>query len=193
VLAEKPTADGKHQVKVTEEGIRCCSPSCPHLIEEIDAHVGENPALKEKLDPLRKRLEIAQGDLESARLRQDRALNPEEAAAAAGGVDEAAKVAADVAAEVKPEIDKIVRETPLPSGLHFNEFRTPEAAIGMKEGRAGLVGNDPVKEAAMIEEGYTERHYYRDNNGKKWSVFVREVDGKLVYREGKPSSGQDLD
>lgn len=190
VLAEKSTADGKHQAKVMEDGIRCCSPSCPFLIEEIDAHVQENPALKEKLDPLRKRLETAQGELEAARLRQDRSQNPGEMQAE---VDQAAQAAADVAAEVKPEIDRIVWDEPLPSGLRFNEYETPEAAIGMKEGEARLVGNDPVKEPAMREEGYTERHYYRDGNGKKWSVFVREVDGKPVYREGKPSSGQDFD
>ena len=193
VLAEEPTADGKHQVKVTEEGIRCCSPSCPFLIEDIDAAVLENPALKEKLDPLRKRLEAAQGELESARLREDRAVNPQEAAKAAADVEKAAQAAADVAAEVKPEIDKVIRDSPLPSGLRFNEYNTPEAAIGMKEGRAQLVNSDPVKEPALRDQGYTDRHYYRDQNGKKWSVDVRKVDGKPVYKEGKPSSGQEVD
>jgi hypothetical protein len=193
VLAEEPTADGKHRVKVTEEGIRCCSPSCPLLIQDIDAAVAENPALKEKLDPLRKRLETAQGELESARLREDRAANPEEAAKAAADVEKAAQVAADVAAEVKPEIDKVIRDSPLPSGLRFNEYNTPEDAIGMKEGRAKLVGSDEVKNPALRDQGYTERQYYRDQNDKKWSVDVRQAEGKPVYKEGKPSSGQDLD
>jgi Putative RNase-like toxin, toxin_1 len=193
VLAEKATADGEHQVKVTEEGIRCCSPSCPLLIKDIDAAVHENPALKEKLDPLRKRLETAQGELESARLREDRAPNPEEAAKAAADVEKAAKAAADVAAEVKPEIDKVIREGPLPSGLRFNEYRTPENAIGMKEGKAKLVGSDPIKEPALRDQGYTDRHYYRDRSGTKWSVDVREVDGRPAYKEGKHSSGQEFD
>jgi hypothetical protein len=193
VLAEKPTADGQHQVKVTEEGIRVCSPSCPLLIKDIDAAVLENPALKQKLDPLRKRLETAQGELESARLRQDRAVDPQEAAKAAADVEKAAQAAADVAAEVKPEIDKIIREAPLPSGLRFNEYETPEAAIGMKEGKAKLVGSDPVKEPALRNQGYTDRHYYRDLNDKKWSVDVRDVQGKPVYKEGKLSSRQEFD
>jgi hypothetical protein len=193
VLAEKPTADGKHQVKVTEEGIRCCSPSCPLLIRDIDTAVLENPALKEKLDPLRKRLETAQGELESARLRQDRAVDPQEAAKAAADVEKTAQTAADVAAEVKPEIDRVIRESPIPSGLRFNEYNTPEDAIGMTEGRARFVKRDPVKEPALRAQGYTDRHYYRDRKGKKWSVDVRDVEGKPVYKEGKPSSGQEFD
>jgi hypothetical protein len=193
VLAEKATADGEHQVKVTEEGIRCCSPSCPLLIQDIDAAVHENPALKEKLDPLRKRLETAQGELESARLREDRAPDAQAAAEAAADVEKAAKKAADVAAEVKPEIDKAIREGPLPSGLRFNEYRTPENAIGMKEGKAKLVGSDPIKEPALRDQGYTDRNYYRDRSGTKWSVDVREVDGKPAYKEGKHSSGQEFD
>ena len=193
VLAEEPTADGQHKIKVTEEGIYSCSPSCPRLIKEIDAAVKENPALKDKLEPLRKRLESAQGKLEEARIREDRAVDPQEAAKAAADVEKAAQAAADVAAEIKPEVDKIIRESPLPSGLRFNEYKTPEAAIGMREGKAKLVGSDPIKEAALRDQGYTDRHYYRDNNGKKWSVDVREVDGRPVYKEGKPSSGQEFD
>lgn len=189
VLAEKATADGKHEVKVTEEGIRCCSDLCEIMIKDIDAHVADNPALKQKLDPLRKKLETAQGKLESARILQDRAP-PEKAAQAAQEVDAAAKAAAEVGAELKPQIDKAVLETPLPSGLRFNEYRTPEHALGMKEGKATPAGSDPVTNPSSIKEGYVRREYYRDAQGKKWSLDVRMVDGKPAYRLVHESSGQ---
>jgi hypothetical protein len=189
VLAEKATADGKHEVKVTDEGIRCCSDVCEIMIKDIDAHVADNPALKEKLDPFRKRLETAQGKLESARILQDRAP-PERAAQAAQDVDAAAKAAAEVGAELKPEIDKVIRDTPLPSGLRFDEYRTPENAMGMKEGKATPAGSDPITNPESIREGYTRREYYRDGTGKKWSLDVRTVDGKPAYRLAHESSGQ---
>lgn len=189
VLAEKPTADGKHEVKVTEEGIRCCSDLCEIMIKDIDAHVAENPALKEKLAPFRKQLETAQGKLESAKILQDRAP-PEGAAEAAQQVDAAARAAAEVGAELKPQIEKTIRDTPLPSGLRFNETRTPEEALGMGGGKAKLEGSGPVTNPESIREGYTRREYYRDTNGTKWSFDVRMVDGKPAYRRVHESSGQ---
>ena len=192
VLGERATSDGKHEIKVTEEGIRRCSPSCPFLIQEIDAAVIENPILKEKLSPLRKQLEVAQGQVESARIEVERAP-PKTAAEAQGKLKAAVEAAEDVADKVHSEMDKIIRDTPLPSGLLGNEYKTPEAAIGIKEGKANLVGRDPIKEPALREKGYRERHYYRDPQGKKWSVDVREVEGKPAYKQGKLSSGQEFD
>ena len=55
------------------------------MIKEIDAAVKENPTLKDKLEPLRKRLESAQGKLGEARIREDGLSTLEEAAKAAGG------------------------------------------------------------------------------------------------------------
>jgi hypothetical protein len=196
VIAERGTADGKHRVRVTEDGaIHCCSPSCPQLIQDIDAAVAENPGVKEKLDPIRKRLETAQGELEDARIRQDRAVTPEQAAKAAKDVEVAAQKAADVAADAKPEIDQVIRDAPLPSGLRFNEYSTPEEAIGIGKGKAKaqLVDKKIVTQQDLIQAGYTERQYYRDPQGRKWSVDTRPVDGKTAYKEGKLSSGQESD
>jgi hypothetical protein len=193
VLAEKPTADGRHKIKVTREGIRRCSPSCPLLIQTIDIAIHENPKLKEKLEPLRKELESAQGKVEEARLAQDRATNPQKAAESAVQETKAAKEAAEVSARVSPKIDKIIKDSPLSSGLRGNEYRTPELAIGKLEGKAKLVGKDPITNPKLIEDGYIDREYYRDLGGTKWSIDVRNVDGRRVYKQGKRSSGQDID
>jgi hypothetical protein len=192
VLAEEPTVDGKHNVKVTDKGALVCSPSCPVLIQEIDVALKDNPGLKEKLDPLRKELEKAHGDLETARRRQDGATTREEITDAATAVDRAAEVEAQVAAKVKPQLDQIIRESPLPSGLRFNEYETVEAAIGMHEGKATLLSESPITNPKLLENGYTRRRYYRDAKGTKWSVDVRKVGKKEVYK-AKESSGQDID
>jgi len=47
-----------------------------------------------------------------------------------------------------------------------------------------------VTNPQSIREGYTRREYYRDGNGTKWSLDVRMVDGKPVYRLVHESSGQ---
>jgi hypothetical protein len=181
VLSEKGTADGKHEVKVTEEGIRCCSDLCEIMIKDIDAHVAENPTLKEKLAPMRKQLETAQGKLESARIAEERAA-PEAKADAARDVKAAADEAAEVGAKLKPQIDQIVKDAPLPSGLRFNEYSSPENAMGMTEGRAKPAGWDPVTKPESILEGYTRREYYIDNKGQKWSLDTRPVEGGKAYR-----------
>lgn len=189
VLAEKGTADGKHKVKVTEEGIRCCSDLCELMIKDIDAHVADNPALKEKLDPFRKQLETAQGKLESARIAEERAP-PEGKAQAAQDVQAAADAAGEVGAKLKPQIEAAVREAPLPSGRRFNEYSTPEQAMGMKEGKARPAGSDPVTNPESIKDGYTRREYYIDGKGKKWSLDTRPVNGGKAYRLVHESSGQ---
>lgn len=191
VLAEEATADGKHEVKVTEEGIRCCSDLCKLMIEDIDANVKDNPALKEKLEPYRKRLETAQGKVEWARITEERAGTPQEREVAAKQLETAADEASKVGAEIKPEIEKIIHDEPLPSGLRFNEYPTPEGAMGMKEGSAEFVKSDPINNVESIREGYTTREYYRDPSGKQWSLDVRNVDGGgRAYRSGHGSSGQ---
>ena len=152
----------------------------------------DNPALKEELDPLRKKLEKAHGDLETARIREGRATTTQEATDAAAEVSRAAQVEAQVAAEVKPQLDQIIRETPLPSGLRFNEYETVEAAIGMHEGKAKFLSESPITNPKLREDGYTHRRYYRDAEGKKWSVDVRKVGKKQAYK-AKESSGQDVD
>ena len=189
VLAEKGTADGKHEVKVTEEGIRCCSDLCELMIKDIDAHVADNPALKEKLDPIRKQLETAQGKFESARIAEERAPT-EGKTQAAQDVKAAADAAAEVGAKLKPQIEQALKDTPLPSGFRFNEYPTPEQAMGMKKGTAKPAGSDPVTNPESIKDGYTRREYYFDGEGKKWSLDTRPVNGGKAYRLVHESSGQ---
>ena len=69
-------------------------------------------------------------------------------------------------------------------------MRTPQDAIGTARGEATLEGSDTVTNPQSIREGYTRREYYRDGNGTKWSLDVRMVDGKPVYRLVHESSGQ---
>jgi hypothetical protein len=56
-----------------------------------------------------------------------------------------------------------------------------------------LVDSAPVKnQPAMVEQGYTEREYYRDANGNKWSIFhnPKGNGGKGSWKGTKLSSEQ---
>jgi hypothetical protein len=65
-------------------------------------------------------------------------------------------------------------------------FKDPADAIGDALGEAKLADKEATGNPSIIEQGFTETHYYLDSNGKQWTVFHNPTTGE--YAGAHPSS-----